>query len=394
MVTMLNIRLYRNSDRKNWDSYVMKHPGGTIFHLIQWKSVIEETFGHRAYYLIAEDDGGNRSIAPSECPSDLNDPHGLLPQQSMKIPPYPPLVKGGWGDFHINSNNAIVGILPLFEIKSLIFGRYFVSVPFAETGGPIADNDSTLEKLVERAIELTGENRLDYLELRNTEPAAHDLPVKDLYCNFKKEIFENIDDNMKAIPRKARRMIRQGEKNNLSFQFGKDNLGRFYDLLARNYHHLGTPIFSSKLFDNFCAQFGKDCNILLILNDGQKPVSGVLFFTFKDQIIPYYAGSLVQYRGLAPNDFMYWQLMKYGCENGCGIFNFGRSKKETGSFHFKRHWNFEPKPLHYQYYLNKIDELPNLSPANPKYQRRIKLWQKLPFVATKILGPPIARYLA
>jgi hypothetical protein len=26
----------------------------------------------------------------------------LLPQRSMKIPPYPPLVKGGWGDFHIN----------------------------------------------------------------------------------------------------------------------------------------------------------------------------------------------------------------------------------------------------------------------------------------------------
>jgi hypothetical protein len=26
----------------------------------------------------------------------------LLPQRSMKIPPYPPLAKGGWGDFHIN----------------------------------------------------------------------------------------------------------------------------------------------------------------------------------------------------------------------------------------------------------------------------------------------------
>jgi hypothetical protein len=135
----------------------MKHPEGTIFHLSQWKSVIEKTFGHRAYYLIAEDDGGNRSIDPSECSSNLN-----------------------------YSNNVIVGILPLFEIKSFIFGRYIVSVPFAETGGPIANDDSALGKLVGRAIELTRENRLDYLELRNTEPAAHDLPVKDLYCNFKK----------------------------------------------------------------------------------------------------------------------------------------------------------------------------------------------------------------
>ncbi len=37
----------------------------------------------------------------------LTNPHGLLPQRSMKIPPYPPLVKGGWGDFHIKKKDSI-----------------------------------------------------------------------------------------------------------------------------------------------------------------------------------------------------------------------------------------------------------------------------------------------
>ena len=111
-------------------------------------------------------------------------------------------------------------------------------------------------------------------------------------------------------------------------------------------------------------------------------------------MLPYYAGSLYEYRNLAPNDFMYWQLMKYGCENGYKVFDFGRSKVDTGSFNFKRHWGFEPKPLSYQYHLIKINELPDLSPANPKYRKKIELWRKLPLAVTKIIGPPIAKYLA
>ena len=39
----------------------------------------------------------------SKIKNNLTNSHGLLPQRSMKIPPYPPLVKGGWGDFHINN---------------------------------------------------------------------------------------------------------------------------------------------------------------------------------------------------------------------------------------------------------------------------------------------------
>jgi len=360
---VVNIRLYQNDDQKAWDSFVMKHPEGTIFHLTQWKNVIEKSFGHKAHYLIAEEAGN--AFKSSD---DTN---------------------------HVKSSNkTIVGVLPLFTIKSAIFGRYLVSVPFAELGGPLVNGEMIEPRLVDQAIQYTEENRLEYLEFRNKEPKAKDLPQKDLYFNFSREIYDSLEDNIKAIPRKSRRMIRQGEKNNLSFEFGTHAIDLFYDILARSYQHLGTPIFTSRLFHNFCTGFGDKCNILIIFNDEHRPIGGVLFFLFKNQVVPYYAGSLVHYRNLAPNDYMYWQLMKYGYENGCKIFDFGRSRADTGSFHFKRHWGFEPKALCYQYYLNTLDDLPNLSPANPKYKKKLELWQRLPFWATKILGPPIAKYLA
>jgi FemAB-related protein (PEP-CTERM system-associated) len=164
--------------------------------------------------------------------------------------------------------------------------------------------------------------------------------------------------------------------------------------MAKSYHSLGTPIFPKKFFDAFLEIFGDQSQILLVRNKDNIPVAAVMTFFFKDQVVPYWAGSLFEYRNLSPNDFMYWELMRYGCENGYNFFDYGRSKKDTGSFHFKRHWGFEPKQLAYQYHLNRVDEIPNLSPNNPKYKKKIEMWRKIPHFATKIIGPPIAKYLA
>lgn len=354
--SVITIIQYTEADKTNWDYYAMQHPHGTIFHLIKWKKVIEKTFGHKNYYLIAIE-----SMAGKE--------HRLKTQ------------------------NSIVGILPLFRIKSFLFGNYLVSVPFAELGGVLADNKDVERILLDRAIEMAEKMRCDYLEFRNREQIEN-LPAKSLYYNFRREIYSDPVQNMQAIPRKARRMIRQGIKFGLYAKFGTYLLHDFYEILAKSYHQLGTPIFSKKFFRNFLDEFGTDAQLLVVYDKKGTPVAGVLSFFFKDQVLPFYAGSLFEYRKLAPNDFMYWALMNYGSENGYKIFDFGRSKIDTGSYHFKRHWGFKPVQLSYQYHLIRAKELPNLSPANPKYRKKIKLWKKMPLKVTKILGPPIAKYLA
>jgi FemAB-related protein (PEP-CTERM system-associated) len=356
---MVTIRFYENKDKTLWDSYVLNHSNGTFFHLIGWRTVIEKTFHHKSYYLIAQ--------KPENPLCDLN-----------------------------NSNNAntIVGILPLFSVKSILFCKSLVSLPFASYGGVLADNQEIGEQLLDKAKEITRSEGLEYLELRNRNGGVGNLPSKDLYVAFKREIFEDLKSNMEAIPRKSRRMIRQGEKAGLTCEFGHEELiPAFYEIFARSYHRLGSPVFSVKLFKNLLGEFGEKANILLIRTREGKPISSVLTFFYKDQVLPYYAGSLFEYRELAPNDYMYWQLMKYGHKKGYRLFDFGRSKVDTGSYGFKRHWGFEPEHLPYQYFLNRIDEIPNVSPANPKYQKKIEIWRKLPFWATKLIGPRIVKYI-
>jgi FemAB-related protein (PEP-CTERM system-associated) len=116
-------------------------------------------------------------------------------------------------------------------------------------------------------------------------------------------------------------------------------------------------------------------------------------FYFRDEVLPYYGGSTATARNLAANDFMYWQVMERARERGARVFDFGRSKRGTGSYDFKVHWGFEPEPLCYEYYLVKAREMPNLSPTNSKYSRLIEAWRRLPVPVTRIVGPPIARYL-
>lgn len=384
---MVTIRFYRDIDKEQWDSYVLNHPKGTFFHLIGWKTVIERTFRHKSYYLVAESNGDTATSQHRDTSAERDNNITLQQHNKTGINPSDPSNSS-------NPGNPIVGILPLFSVKSFLFCKSLVSLPFAAYGGILADNQEVANRLLDKAKEITCSEGLDYLELRNRDGAIENLPSKELYVFFRREIFEDLESNMNAIPRKSRRMIRVGEKAGLTYEFGREELlPEFYEIFARSYHRLGSPAFSTKLFKNLLGEFKEKANILLIRNRESKSISSVLTFFHKDQVLPYYAGSLFEYRDLAPNDYMYWQLMKYGCENGDKLFDFGRSKIDTGSYDFKRHWGFEPEPLPYQYFLNRIDEIPNLSPANPKYRKKIQIWRKLPFRATQIIGPHIVKYI-
>jgi hypothetical protein len=49
----------------------------------------------------------------------------------------------------------IKGVLPLFLVKSMIFGKKLVSVPFAPYGGACADNGIIENALIEEAKRIT-----------------------------------------------------------------------------------------------------------------------------------------------------------------------------------------------------------------------------------------------
>lgn len=327
----------------HWDSFVKQAPQATFFHRAAWRSILEQALGHRCHYLYVEERG------------------------------------------------AITGILPLAEIRSRLFGHALISTPFCVYGGVVAHDPDTEVKLTQAAADLADELQVDYLELRNRDTTHSTWPVKDLYVGFRKTINSDHAINMQAIPRKQRAMVRKGMDAGLQAQHG-NNLDDFYRVYAESVRNLGTPVLSKHYYASLKQAFGEDCEITVITHHGQ-PVASVMSFYFRDEVHPYYGGSVTRGRDLKANDFMYWAVMQRAVERGARLFDYGRSKLDTGSYHFKKHWGFEPKPLPYAYYLVRAREIPNISPTNAKYRLFIKAWQWLPLAVSCALGPWIARDL-
>ena len=344
MADEIQIRSASEADAQAWDDYVLAHPQGTFFHRYGWKRLIESSYRYPGHYLVAERDG------------------------------------------------SLCGVLPLGEVKHLLFGHSLISVPFCVYGGALADDPDAQGALESRAMALAERLGVDHLEVRNQLPVRDDwLRNEGLYVTFRRAISEDHDANLSAIPRKQRAMVRKGIKAGLVGEQdeGIDNLYQAYSESVRN---LGTPVFPRQHFRAIRAEFGDDVDVITVRHEG-RVVASVMNYYFRDQVLPFYGGGISAARNLAANDFMYWEVMRRAVDRGCRVFDFGRSKVDTGSYRFKKHWGFEPEPLHYEYYLVKSRSVPDLNPSNPKYRLFIQAWQKLPLGVSRVVGPWLARGL-
>lgn len=339
----LRIQVLQPSEFERWDAFVARCDDATFFHRAGWKSVIERAFGHRTHFLYAEAGG------------------------------------------------CIEGILPLAEVKSLLFGHTLVGLPFCVYGGVAATSQRARGALDEAAILLAERLRVDHLEYRSTSLLHPDWKHSALYVTFRKAIDPDVERNLNAIPRKQRAEVRKGIKANLQGHLDS-GVDRLFDAYSESVHRLGTPVFSKRYFEILREVFGNDCEVLTITQDG-KLIASVLSFYFRNEVLPYYGGGTAAARQVSGNDFMYWDLMRRACERGITSFDYGRSKVGTGAFQFKKNWGFEPQPLPYEYRLIKGKTLHEHNPLNPKYALLIKAWQRLPLGIANLVGPHIVKAL-
>jgi FemAB-related protein (PEP-CTERM system-associated) len=343
-VATVHVRSFGNDDRAAWEEFACRCPDATFFHRIGWKDVIEECFGHPTHYLLAE------------------------------------------------RTAQIVGVLPLAEVKSFLFGHSLISLPFCAYGGVAATENDAIVALHTAARQLAERLGVAHLELRNRYVREVGWPRQDLYVTFRKQIIPEVEANLVAIPRKQRAMVRKGIKNGLVSHIDTD-VDRFFALYADNVHRHGTPPLSKRYFEALCRTFGADAEVLTVTDRDGEAVSSVLSFYFRDEVLPYYAGDVAEARGLAANDFKYWELMRLACERGLHIFDFGRSKRGTGAFAFKQNWGLEPTPLSYEYWLHRGDAIPQHNPLNPKYRALMAVWRRLPIAVANVVGPHLVKSL-
>ena len=340
----LEIGQLAQGEDAEWDRFVTSSPSGTFFHLTSWKTVMERVLGHRCFSLVARGEEG------------------------------------------------ITGVFPISWVRNPLFGDCLVSMPLAVYGGICANDADSYFGLLQAGRELAQSLGVKYLEMRNrTEPFPTSLPGRDLYVTFTQDLSMGPEKILQGLPRDTRYMVRKSLKAGLGWTEDL-TLDEFYEIYARSVHRLGTPVFPKELFRQLMTEFPGRCRLFGV-RKGSKAIAGVLCFYFRDQAMPFYAGAIEEHYKDAPNNFMYWSLIEQSCHEGLRHFDFGRSKRGTGSYSFKSAWSMQMTGLPYRYQLVRAQAVPHMSPVDAKFQLPIALWKKMPFSWTKVVGPRLIRYI-
>ncbi|NKJ41422.1 FemAB family XrtA/PEP-CTERM system-associated protein [Novosphingobium sp. SG720] len=335
-------------DRAAYARFLAGQPDASVFHDPRWLDAVAQGSGHASRLLLAEQAG------------------------------------------------VIVAALPLHAVSSLLFGRALVSTGFAVGGGIVGDA-AAAPALVAAAQDLAQRLKSPTIELRGgVLPQAPGWHVKqDSHVGFVMPLAADDAAQLQAVPRKQRAELRKGLAQPLEIRTGNGAQDRawHYRVYSESVRNLGTPVFPRRLFARMLDAFGQDADILTVLHEAQ-PVASVLSLYHGGAVMPYWGGGVLAARALRANDVMYYALMNHARGRGMDRFDFGRSKVDSGAYHFKRNWGFVPQPLSYAHWTADGQAPRDVNPLSPRYQAKIRLWQKLPLPLANLIGPIIARGLA
>ncbi len=334
----------KRGDEKAWDEYVLNHPDSTFYHQIGWKYVVEKSYGHKPCYLFAKEDG------------------------------------------------EVKGVLPLFFMRSLLFGKKLVSVPFAPYGGAVGDSRAIEELLVGQAIQITKDVTADYMELRNNMRKDSKLATNTNYMTLVLKLDKDPEFVWKGFNNKVRNAIRRSLNSEPDIR--KGSIEEFYKLYSRNLKDLGTPTHCKDFFNTVISEFKGYADILTVKQNNE-PVAAAIVLYFKDTVISGWAASDRKYSNLNPNNLLYWKAIKSACENGYKFFDFGRSVEGSGTYRFKKPWGAEPNQLFYSYYLNyPRKHIPDTSVLDTRRKLFTRLYKKVPLPIANLIGPGLRRNFA
>jgi FemAB-related protein (PEP-CTERM system-associated) len=290
-----------------------------------------------------------------------------------------------------NDEGELTGHLPLCLVKSRLFGRFLVSLPYLNTAGVSTPDSLVATQLIERCADLADELDVQHLELR------HNNEIKSPIFN------DRLDDKVQMRLRlpaeacelwdrlkpKVRNQVRKGAKHDLRIEWGRENLvADFYAVFSRNMRDLGTPVYSRLLFENIIDQFPDAEFAVTYL--GPKPIAAAYLNHTGDITSVPSASSLRDYKSTNANMWMYWELITRAIQRGALEFDFGRSTLNSGPHRFKKQWGAVPYATVWQIYRRK-GNVQSARPTNPKYNLMIKTWRRLPLWLANGLGPHIVR---
>jgi hypothetical protein len=286
---------------------------------------------------------------------------------------------------------------PLFIFKPLLGNAIVLTSPYITNtyfGNHPADR---WNEYVQKCVEFCKKNNAAYLLLKICQPDLitgldeNQFHIEHGFVKYTLDISVGEDKLWKKIiPGKTRNQIKKGLSSNPIVRFGREELlDDFYNIIAITQTDLGTPVHSIKFFRNILASH-TDARLAVVYLDGVAVSSALIVFVDNTIFHPY-AGTLNEFKHTCVNNVLYWEIIKFGIQNGCEIFDMGRSQKGSGAARYKKSWGGNEIQLYYAYCLKE-------GQSPPKYDAKMihyltLTWKHIPVILVKNFGHLFARFI-
>ena len=348
----MEVSLISQKDWPEWDRFVKGRPNSSLYHTLEWKNILETSFGYKAKLLA------------------------------------------------VRSNTEIIDILPLYLISLLGIRKKLVCIPLSGSYSAFLSEDSTAHSLlIEAAVDLAVREGVQYIEIRNNIP--HDILVHHNFIEHRPFYFpqieiHNADANKRLMTHGHRESIAKFQKKGAHIEVGckKDDLKKFYAILEDMYREFGTPIFSYSYLENMWNILKPQENIALyVIKHNEKIIGGGCMLLYRDQMIYKYGAYIMASRSLCPTHGLVWFGITECVRRGLQVFDLGAtSAGDKGLLQFKKNFGAAENPAYFYYFPVK-GKPPEMETYLDSFQLIKRVWKLLPKPLLRFIGPQFYKWI-
>jgi CelD/BcsL family acetyltransferase involved in cellulose biosynthesis len=242
--------------------------------------------------------------------------------------------------------------IPLIEVRGLFRGRRWVALPFTDRCPPVTTGDGGLQAFVTAIDEARRKRSVSSVEVRTELPGGRATLARNGVTHTLELEADSGAVLRKSSKSQVQRNIRRAEREGVTIRRGEslDELTDvYYSLHVDTRRRQGAPAQPRRWFEFLWSELiGRDLGFLLLAYAGPVAVAGGVFLTWNGTVTYKYGASRRDAWPLRPNHLLFWDAIRWSCENGFHTFDWGRSDLDNhGLRAFKSSWGAIEAPLLY-----------------------------------------------
>jgi CelD/BcsL family acetyltransferase involved in cellulose biosynthesis len=285
--------------------------------------------------------------------------------------------------------------LPVALVRSRLTGARLISIPFSDTCPPLQEPGSDLApEALAQAVEEERSRAGLPLEVRGVLAGAPAGAVVEKYVEHRLALEPDIEQVERRFAKsQVKRGIAKATREGVTVERHQDRaaLGRFYSMHMETRRHQGVPTQPRRFILRFSELFEAGHGFVLLARHRGRDIAGAVFLAAGSTLTYKYGASRRSALAVRPNNLLFMEAIRWGCEHGMRTLDFGRTDLgNDGLMAFKRSWGADELPLAYTYLgRRKPDTGPGLS------QRAMKsLIQHSPPAVGRLVGEALYRDFA